>query len=186
MPEIPRDPRQLARDILSGKVRIEDLARERQARQGGQGANVPARPMPPAARVPDRIPLPRQTPVQRPPVISPNRAPVPARSPTQRQPAQPASRQTPVRAPARPAPPPPMPATAFPPPPARLPAPARPTVSSPATAQAAALQPPGTAPRPATPTRIQDLVRSKKALRQGVLLAEILAKPLALREENLF
>ena len=54
MPDVPQDPRQLARDILSGKIKIEDLARQRQ----GQVRPVP----PPQNRPPQQVPLPRPVP----------------------------------------------------------------------------------------------------------------------------
>ncbi len=64
MPEIPRDPRQLARDILSGKISVEDLAREQQRRRaaaaGGAGAQPMARGPVPAAPQ-NRVPLPNLT-----------------------------------------------------------------------------------------------------------------------------
>lgn len=73
MVDIPRDPRQLARDILSGKISIEDLARE-QARRRSQAAGgqtpLPQRPvtLPPGQQV--RVPAPRPMP----PVQTPRRS----------------------------------------------------------------------------------------------------------------
>src|SRR4051812_3972918 len=78
MPDLPRDPRQLARDILSGKVRIEDLAKERQLR----GPGIPP-PRPPG----DKIPLPR--PAQRPPLQRPSAQPFPQQQRPQTRPLPP-------------------------------------------------------------------------------------------------
>lgn len=151
MADIPRDPRQLARDILAGKISIEDLARE-QARRAGRAPGSPGAPMP--QKLPDRIPLPR-----------------PAPPPPQRKPVHPPpqSRKAPPKKPARP------PVNV--PPPARQPlAPAGPTV-----------QPPDlsvpTARRESRPTDMQAALRTRGSLRQAILMAEILNKPVALRDE---
>ncbi len=167
MPDIPRDPRQLARDILAGKVRIEDLQRERQLR-GGQGGG---------AGVPARIPLPRQAPPLPRPV---QRAPMPPqRSMPQRQPSAP------------------MPSARIPS--ARMPMPARqsmPLTVPPRTAplrptdQPAAAQPVQTPQATESVARskrglgLGELVKSRQALRQGIMLAEVLGKPVSMRNER--
>ena len=74
MPELPRDPRQLARDILSGKVRIEDLARQRQLRA-------------PSAAAPPRTP--RSTPSRENPPCPHRSPPVPAHLPSSTSPPTP-------------------------------------------------------------------------------------------------
>ena len=73
MADVPRDPRQLARDILSGKISIEDLAREQARRRSqtvGGPAALPQRPvtLPPGqqARVPAPRPMPPMPPTQAP------------------------------------------------------------------------------------------------------------------------
>jgi hypothetical protein len=168
MPELPRDPRQLARDILSGKVRIEDLARQRQLRgPGGAGTADP--------RMPDKIPLPR----------SPQRVPQPPyQAPRPQQRPMPPVRQTPAPRPSgpyqRPQPPRPMPPPVqrqvSRPPPAAAPQPQTMAPAAPAPG-------PGAPPRVVArrPVRMHQLVRSKLALRQGVLLAEILGPPVSER-----
>jgi hypothetical protein len=169
MADIPRDPRQLARDILAGKVRIEDLARERQMRAGGlptpalrqPQAQVPASrqaPMPPPVRpAPLQRPAPRM-PVQRP--MMPQQA-----RPVQRPMVVPVVRQVQR----------PLQVTIAPSPTTTPPQVVRPAVTPEPVAVAKA------GPRPA---RIQELVKSKRALRQGILMAEILGKPIALREDT--
>ena len=165
MPDVPRDPRQLARDILSGKVRIEDLARERQMR-GGMAPPGGAGP-----RMPQKIPLPRpvpppvqRVPVQRVPVRQPQRPMPPQQRPlpqqAQRPIAVPAQRQAP------------RPQYTVPPP-------------QPVAVVAEPLSEPAQVTRAVRrPTRLSELVKSKHALRQGILLAEVLGKPVALREER--
>ena len=162
MADIPRDPRQLARDILAGKVRIEDLARERQMRAGGLPTPALRQPQ---ARVPAPRPAPMQPPVQRAPV-RPVQRPIPMR------PLQQPQRlvQRPVAAPVVRQPQRPLQVTIAPPPPVQ---PAIAPTPEPATVTKAAR----------LPTRIRDMVRSKQALRQGIVLAEVLGKPVALRDE---
>ena len=174
MPDVPRDPRQLARDILAGKVRIEDLARERQMRGGGAAA-------PGGPRMPQKIPLPRPVPppvqrvparpVQRP--MPQQRMPIPAqRMPQPQRPMPPQPRGIPVPAQRQPQPQKPQYQYTVPPP-----QPAAPVVeplSEPAVVTRAVRR----------PTRLSELVKSKHALRQGILLAEVLGKPVALREEG--
>ena len=171
MPEIPRDPRQLARDILAGKVRIEDLARERQMRGGGGGAV-------PAPRVPQMIPQPRPVPppVQRVPVRQPQR-PMPPQQrsmPSQQRPMP--QRQMPAQQ-----------QRTIPMPQQRMPQRPQSVVAVPhAVPQAAATmpEPPVVARAVRKTAKLNELVLSKQALRQGILLAEVLGKPVALRDER--
>ena len=177
MPDVPRDPRQLARDILSGKVRIEDLARERQMR-GGMAPPGGAGP-----RMPQKIPLPRpvpppvqRVPVQRVPVRQPQRPMPQQRMPQPQRPMPPQQRPLPQQA-QRP--------IAVP---AQRQAP-RPQYTVPPPQPVAVVAEPLSEPAQVTravrrPTRLSELVKSKHALRQGILLAEVLGKPVALREER--
>jgi len=170
VPEVPRDPRQLARDILSGKIKIEDLARERQARQG-----VPVNLRPPAApasRVPDKIPLPRPAPL-------PPRVPVPQARPPVRSPMPSRSQQKPSEFPQRPIPQRPA-ARTVPPPPARQALSPFVVTQTPPAAPARAAQ---LAP-PARPMRLNAMLRSRRAMREGIIFAEIFGKPIALRDET--
>ncbi|HTV49080.1 MAG TPA: hypothetical protein VMG59_11620 [Phycisphaerae bacterium] len=69
MGQAPRDPDQLARDILAGRVSIQELAREqarrRAAAQGGPAAPAaPVRPTPPPPRVIPQQQIPVARPVQ--------------------------------------------------------------------------------------------------------------------------
>ena len=73
MADLPKDPRQLARDILSGKISIEDLAREQARRKaGGLPSSRPAPPPP----MQGSAPAPR--PAARPAPIAPEEGTVPA------------------------------------------------------------------------------------------------------------
>lgn len=165
MPDMPNDPRQLARDILAGKISIEDLAREQARRRGGQMPAPPQpmnRPMPAGPNRPAPVAIPpirnietaRQgtvtTPVRRPIPTAPNR---PAALPARRAPLRAAPRSAPQpiasdRARPRPAP--------------------APTAAAPL----------------AVPASISSLLRSPQNLRRAVILSEILSPPLALREIN--
>ncbi|HVX87026.1 MAG TPA: hypothetical protein VH253_19735 [Phycisphaerae bacterium] len=166
MADIPRDPRQLARDILAGKISLEDVARE-QARRAG----LP----PPQARpggiqrqkLPDRIPLPRQLPQQ--PVRRPP-PPQPVRQPQSRKAAPPAPQRRPASRSFPPSGPPPAP------PAANLPVPARQAL-----APLAAAVPP-VSPMRSSRSSIRQNLRTPATLRQAILLAEILGPPVALRE----
>lgn len=161
MADVPRDPRQLARDILAGKVRIEDLQRQRQARPAGPAQQMPARqPMPRPQTPPQQRPLQRgMPPVQPPRQAVPRRMPPPLAPPLNRA----ARPQLTV------------------PPPAQPRTPVQSIASAPDAPDAAAA--PTTAPAQAArrPLRLQQLVHSKHALRQGILLAEVLGKPVSLR-----
>ncbi|HVS70028.1 MAG TPA: hypothetical protein VHQ47_02105 [Phycisphaerae bacterium] len=165
MPDIPRDPRQLARDILAGKISLEDVARE-QARRAG----VPPPQARPGAiqpqKLPDRIPLPRQIPQQ--PARRTTPPPQPVRQPQARK-----SAPTPPSQQRRPAPrsfPP-----SAPPPPPTLPAPARQLLAAAAS--------PAAPPAAQFSGNLRSVLRRPATLRQAILLAEILNKPLALRDE---
>jgi hypothetical protein len=161
MADIPKDPRQLARDILAGKISIEDLARE-QARRAGRAAAPPGVPTP--QKLPDRIPLPR--PAQPPPAQRKPTAPAPQQSrrsaPSPQQPSRRKTGRTP--------------------PPVNLPPPARQQlVSAPQASMQEEAAP--TAHRQNRPTGIQAALRTRGSLRQAILMAEILNKPVSLREE---
>src|SRR5271163_5030745 len=83
MGQAPRDPDQLARDILAGRVSIQDLARE-QARRRAAAQAVPAAPVRPAP-----LPPPRVIPQQRIPVARPVQVAGPAQQRVVRLPPQP-------------------------------------------------------------------------------------------------
>ncbi|MGN6369942.1 MAG: hypothetical protein ACTHN5_16925 [Phycisphaerae bacterium] len=197
MPEVPRDPRQLARDILSGKISIEELAREQQRQRAAQagGGNPPPpvqqprmAPGSPQARVP--LPRPPVTPPGVRPVLRPPPPPPrPVQRPVQKIPQIPPAprRQAPIpqRAPQLPARGPQI----------QRPAPQQPITrpaNVPITTQQ---QPPAgyempkgvadirTAPMPARVTA-QSIRGNRAALRNAILMAEILGKPLALREPS--
>jgi hypothetical protein len=183
MADIPRDPRQLARDILAGKISIEDLAREQQRRRAASGGGGQAMPQ---AKVPDRVPLPRSAvPVPQPPRNTPRPVvrPVSLRPKQQQRPFPLRPAPPPVRRPAgpnierRPAP------QLTQPPPAR-PVPAAVELPSQENAYGAPSAIPGVHAAPANPRfNIGSITRNRAALRQSVLMAEILGKPLSLRQE---
>jgi len=172
MPEIPRDPRQLARDILSGKIKLEDLQRERQRQAAvppasakqqvrqvpiGPGTGRPVSsqmPSMPGARPPQTLSS------QRPTAFPPRQAPAPS-----------ARRQFPVPPPVRTVPP---------------PKPARTETAPLAPVQKEYAQASDTPAKPAKaarkPARISEMVKSRQSLRQAVLLSEILGKPISLRD----
>lgn len=169
MPDIPKDPRQLARDILAGKISLEDLAREQARRRG----NVPGSP-PPMARPPVARPAPAS-----PGSESRMPAPVPMQK---RPPVQPAPQQQ-----RRPAPQPPVrrppPASArgpnivvnTPAPPVATPAASVPAVASVAKPNAPA--------RKAAQASFLSTLKNRSTLRQGILIAEVLNKPVSLRDD---
>jgi len=185
MSQTPRDPRQLARDILSGKISIEDLAREQANRRAaGGGPPAPPRQVPPPnyqrpAPSPGLGSGQNMPPAQSmpPPQSAPRRAPAPAYRPPPRQvqpPRQPArrpvQRATPriaIRQPVAP----PLPPQSLA---AKLnvsvptEAPVAPTSAQPAMADA--------------PRAISILNRA--SLRRAILLHEILSPPLALRDNK--
>jgi hypothetical protein len=181
MPDIPRDPRQLARDILSGKIKLEDLQRER-ARQ--MGAPVPPKPpvrqvpVAPARPVPQVSPRPvRQvSPAPPRPVMRPQALPSVIKRPAPMQRPAPVRQQPPVR------PAPQQQKRVVPP----TPAPISASYAQPARKDRSA--PTGTTDRPAPAApppsglRVRSIVGSRQALRQAVLMAEILGTPVGLRE----
>jgi hypothetical protein len=191
MPEVPRDPRQLARDILSGKVTIEQLAREQQRQRAAQGgANVPPLqvrpPIPPPAQA--RVPLPRPAapmPGQRPVMRPPPPPPRPMQRPAQGVPQQ--RRQIPA----------PPPAQRQPPRGPQIQRQAAPQqLTRPATSGSAGQQPVTGAY--AAPQGIQDarmptalgrgvtvrsFTKNRALLRQAIVMSEVLGKPLALRDD---
>jgi len=176
MADVPRDPRQLARDILSGKIKIEDLARERQRQAGG--VVPPVR----GPQVPAKIPLPRpvQQPMARPPVV--RQQPIPQRQPARQQVPARTGRQVPAPVPQR----------------GRGPQMERGDVAVPAKAREALVVPAGQAQAYAQPAEIpptvrqavsggrrmvlREMLKSRQGIRQGILLAEVLGKPVGLRE----
>ncbi len=164
MAEIPRDPRQLARDLLAGKISIQDVAKE-QARRAGRlpGQQAQARPViiqPPRAAAP--------TPAQREIVVQKQaNVQTPTRRPAVRQAAPPPPQ---ARKPSR---------TPQPAPPVQMPEVARQAIA--AARQNSLLK---QTPRPPAPDGgIRDALRARGGLRQAVLMAEILGKPLGLRED---
>jgi hypothetical protein len=178
MPEIPRDPRQLARDILSGKIKLEDLARERQRQQGGV---VPPPNAPPRPRADAPIPLPRP-PQAQPPIPPPQPARPVARPPVSppKPPKQkaPKVRQFPAGTPVT------VPPRQTPASPAANPnalPPSQEPYGEAAQVQSAAR------PKPLARDRtVRTMVKDRQSLRQAVVLAEILNKPLALRDDPPF
>jgi len=160
MPEIPRDPRQLARDILAGKISIEEIARQRQAR----AASTAPRQIPKPAIAP---PVQRQTPQpQRP--VQPAPRPRPAQAPQpQRRPQAPQAR-------------PQAPAPSSPPQPAMRPRAVTPEPPMPVTSIAV----PQLSRYTSAPLNISSLTTSRQALRQAIIMAEILGPPVALRDNG--
>jgi hypothetical protein len=176
MADIPRDPRQLARDILAGKVRIEDLAKERQ-RAAGIPAPLP-RPVP--ERMPDKIPLPNMGRPVPPPQA---RRPAPPPRPAQRQPpvkAKPLEKRrppAPVAVPPVQRPTSPLLATPAASTPAREPA-----LS--AYAAASELKQAASDAHREKGTPLAQLLRSPKSLKQAILLSEVLGKPVSMRDDQ--
>lgn len=178
MAEIPRDPRQLARDILSGKIKLEDLQRERQR----QGARPPPPSTPPPPRQAPTAPPPvmrEQRPVKEVPIGPGTRMPEQVR--TQPQSGRPLP--TTVRGGQFPGKGRSFPGKAPPPPPAppkRVETPIAPVQAE----YEQAHDVPAKAAKPARrAVKMKDLMKSRLAIRQGILLSEILGKPVALREE---
>ena len=173
MPDVPRDPRQLARDILAGRVKIEDLARERQMRAPGSSP-PPAHRQIPLPRPAQNMPRPIQ--VQNPTPLPPaRRLQQPVQRPAPMQRPVPLQRQTPQR-----------------------PVPQRPSYTSSRPGYTSPTPPPQPVSSvnleeitPIAPIRsgknkgirIKEMARSRHALRQGFILSEVLGKPLALRDE---
>jgi len=181
MADIPRDPRQLARDILAGKISIEDLARERARQAGAAGGAVPL-PSKQPWTPPDKIPLPRTEPVQT-PQASPPPPPRPVARPTP--PPSPHIPQRPVQRP-----------------PVAIQTPQRRPVQQPVQPMARVQSPPEIKPAEIpvaeeTPTvsktasqitvggaklDVSKIMKNRTALRQCLVMAEVLGKPLALRD----
>ena len=183
MADIPKDPRQLARDILAGKISIEDLAREQQRRRAAAGGAAAAQPMP-QANLPDRVPLPR---LGNPPMPPPPQSTPPHRTPSAARPQQQPRQFPPRPASARPAgpnidrrPAPPLTQRAAPPlAPAKIAPPQDNAYAAPASIQDARALPSGN-PR----FDVRSIARNHNTLRQSILMAEILAKPLSLRHDR--
>jgi len=168
MPEIPRDPRQLARDILAGRVSLEDLARE-QARRRGEAvqAPAPAAPRPPVIKQQPQIPIAR---AQAPLPIPPRPTPPRPQQQQRRQPPRPQQQQQ-RRGPIiqNPAPQTRREPQAVVP----LPdLPSAPKISEQATKSKSARKSP-----------VELLLNTKSAMRRAILVSEVLNKPLSIRND---
>jgi hypothetical protein len=156
MPDMPSDPRQLARDILAGKISIEELARQ-QARRRGMPAPAPPKPM--------TRPAQRQVPTAAPPIQTiPSARHVPT-FPARRSGTQPGR---------------PVPATIrqpIPPQPPRAPVPSQTYGLS---ASSATRKP---APQTPAAVPLTMLLRDPRNLAKAFVLSEIFAPTLALRDE---
>jgi hypothetical protein len=161
MPDLPQDPRQLARDILAGKVSIEDLAREQARRRAGQ-APAPPRPM----NRPQSVP-----PVQ-PPLAAAPVPPIRTVPPVRRVPLPPQPPRRPV--------PPQIPRTVGGAPRESAREVRKPTAQA-TTQRQLARSPEGAARRPAPLAPISALLRDPRSLRRAVVLSEILGPPVSLR-----
>ncbi len=208
MSDMQGDPRQLARDILSGKISIADLKREQDRRRMGQtpagpppikppAPLQPARPMtrpasgsaipgPPPLRRTGPSPAQRPTPSRYPQPISrpsppPQRGPQPARAPQQRAP------QRPPQAGSRPPQNVPVPQRPVPPP-QGVPAPVRPpggaTIRQPQPVRAINPTPIGEIVTLVAPRTTPTFPRGRDSLRQAIISMEILRPPLSLREHD--
>lgn len=162
MADVPKDPRQLARDILAGKISIEDLAREQAKRRG-------APPPPPPPQQQQRVPAPRPAP---PPAASVPPAPPPQpqrRVPPQQPTARPQQRKVREK-------------------------PRDPLVVQQQAASSARRQQQQAAPAPevasvaavARPLPAAAALVNRQTLRQAVIAAEILGRPVGLRDDPLF
>jgi len=179
MGQAPRDPDQLARDILAGRISIQDLARE-QARRRAAARGVPTAPVRPAP-----LPPPRAIPQQQIPVARSVQVAGPAQQRVVRLPPQPSrtNRPNPPVAPTSPV------------------AKTSPAVKDPyaigslvsmqlSPAAKAAMPrsgsnvPPAAAPRSRTQV-MRKILSSRQGLRTLFLASEILNKPLALRRDPL-
>ena len=162
MSQVPRDPRQLARDILSGKISIEELARE-QARARGQKAPGLSPQMPsqrPLAPMPPPVQPPR--PAMRAPAPAPRRIPQAAPRQQPRPTAVVRGPQIEIQS-------------------SQLSQPEQPSTTPPP--QQSAVH---SARSVAAKAGLARAVRNRTSLRQGIMLAEILGPPLALRETDRF
>lgn len=164
MADLPQDPRQLARDILSGKIKLEDLQRE-QARRQAAAQRQPAEDRP--------VPLPNfNRPAERPaPQARPEAARIPLPTHRPRPQAQRPQQPKAVRKVRREAPP------VRPIPPASEPEPVHTQL---APMPEAPPQPVSSADK--TAQVIRAAMRQKQSLRHAVLLSEILQPPVSLRE----
>lgn len=196
MADVPKDPRQLARDILSGKISIEDLARAQARARGGRVGPAAAPPLqqrPPMQQQPrppmqaSPMPLaqampPQQRPVQqiqriaapmqRGPAPLPQRRPLPAPRPQPPRPAQQQRRaSTPLQVTVQP-----------PAPTARSGGALAPTRAQVAVQDAAAAKV-RTDIHKATPqARVRVMLKHRSTVREGILLAEILGPPASMRD----
>ena len=162
MEELPRDPNELAREILSGRITIGQLAREqarRRAAQAGVGqASAPPRSAPAAARVDPPRPV----------RVAPQTfGGPPAKSPASRPPEQ---TSRPRAAPA----------------PTGAAAPTGPSAGG----KGNRTSPPAAARAAPCPLRqvVRNVLGNKEGLRAVMVISEILNKPLALRsrEQGIF
>ncbi len=160
MPDMPSDPRQLARDILAGKISIEDLAREQARRRGGQQP-APPRPMNRPVIVPPAQPRMASPPIQtiptvrQAPPIQPVRRPSPIQ--TSRPVAQPVRRQPNIEV-------------------------RRPLTQPATTTRQRSVAPPAPVQTLVQPVSIHGMLRDPRNRRRAIILSEILSPPLALRE----
>ena len=197
MADIPRDPNELAREILSGRITIEQLAREQARRRAAQAAG--AAPLPRAPAVPGQRSIP-----PRPGALAPGSRPIrvvpqptaPVRPPAEFTAIRRVDPERTVAGPAGPGRTVRAAATIFPQQPA-------PTRLSRSVSEGAAVAPRAatsktTAPRPpaapsavaAAPQTLRQVLgkvlTSRSGLRSVVILSEIIQPPLALRESSGF
>ncbi len=169
MGQLPKDPQQLAQDILAGRVSIEQLRAEQTRRRAAQEAlrqNMRTRPNPPAT--PARQPGSRQVvkpasqmPRQPRPQARPGGESAPSASGTRRATSE--TRGGVIRAVA--------------------PATAQPATSAPAKGSATSAKP-AAAPRTAAQS-LRAVLNNSNALRSVFVLSELLDKPLSLRQDPL-
>ena len=186
MAQLPRDPRQLARDILSGKVKLEDLAREkaRQQMPGQMPGNIQPTARVPSPRPPPPLPAQRrpiQTAPPRPPAFPQQR---PVQQPARIPPPAPARQQFPQRAPQQPAvrrgpniqPPPRVKTESMA---SRTAAADRQEVQDIKEAKIAAIR---ATPLNSGRAAIRQMLRNRQSVRTGILMSEILGPCKALRD----
>lgn len=180
MGQAPRDPDQLARDILAGRISIQDLARE-QARRRAAARGVPTAPVRPAP-----LPPPRAIPQQQIPVARSVQVAGPAQQRVVRLPPQPSrtNRPNPPVAPTSP--------VAKTSPAVKDPYAIGSLVSMQLSPAAKAAMPPQSGSRvptlsvPRSRTQVmRKILTSHQGLRTLFLVSEILNKPLALRPDAL-
>ncbi len=206
MAELPSDPEQLARQILSGRVSIQQLAQEQARRRAAGQAQSAIRPSPSPGQAY------AQPSPQRPPAAGAAASNKPSAYQQLRQPARPAVRTVPFPAPpARATTSPssrPSPAARVPPVASGRPRPGESTsrASQPPSkpggakpiaggakaatggATAASVQGPAAAktpaPVPAPGTIVAAMLQDRRYLRSAFILTEILGRPLALRRDS--